>query len=53
MKRGADAGVSAGKEDRILRQPLQRGARGESKILPQQRLLARAAVKLSRAGLGD
>lgn len=53
IKDGLNSGVGAGKEDRILRQPLQRGVRGEGKMLAQQRLWPSAAIKLARAGLGD
>ena len=48
MKDGLNSGVGAGK-DRILRQPLQRGVRGEGKMLAQQRLWPSAAIKLAPA----
>ena len=53
MKDGLNSGVGAGKEDRILRQPLQRRVGCEGKMLAQQCLRSTAAVKLSRARLGD
>jgi len=53
VKDGLDSGVGARKEDRILGEPLQRGVRGEREMLAQQRLRPTAAIKLSRAGLGD
>ena len=53
MKDGLNSGVGTGKEDRILRQPLQRRVGCEGKMLAQQCLRSTAAVKLSRARLGD
>lgn len=47
MKDRLDVSVRAGKKDRILRQPLQRGLRGEIKILPQLRLRGRDCGKTS------
>ena len=53
MKGGRQSGVGAGKEDRVLRQPLERRVFGQRQGLLKPRLRAAAAIKLAGAGHGD
>ncbi|GKP37657.1 hypothetical protein NUKP28_34210 [Klebsiella quasipneumoniae] len=52
MKGGGQPGVRPGKEDGILREPLQGRLRGEGQLLAQKCLCAAAAVKLAGARHG-
>lgn len=53
MKRSMQSGVSAGKENGILRQPLERCVIAQRQGLQKPRLRAAAAIKLAGAGHGD
>ena len=52
MKGSEQPGIRPGKEDGILREPLQGRLRGEGQLLAQKRLRAAAAVKLAGARHG-
>ena len=53
MEDGAQRGISAGKDNGVLRQPLQRGRLIEIKVLVKASLWAAAAIELTGAGHGD
>ncbi len=53
VKDGTQRGIRAGKDNGVLRQPLQRGIFVEVKMLVQTSLRAAAAIELTGTGHGD